>query len=93
MQSWIISVLFYLYILGSFKTLLLMYLLPAILVVSVTMLRELQESCESSVQILDDVLIFDGLRDNQDAKQRSIIGVNRLFRRLVTELEPLVGMD
>ena len=70
-----------------------MYLLSGIIVVSVTMLRELQESCESSVQILDDVLIFDGLRDNQDAKQRSVIGVNRLFRRLVTELEPLVGMD
>ena len=55
------------------------------------MLKEMQLSCESTVQILDDVLIFDGLRENQGAKQRCVIGVNGLFRRLLRELSPLVG--
>ena len=54
------------------------------------MIEELQESCDSSVQILNDVLIFDGLRQDEGGKQRAVIGVNRLLRRVVKELEPQV---
>ena len=59
---------------------------------SLSMLKDMQLSCDSTVQILDDVLIFDGLRENspRGAKQRSVIGVNGLFRRLVRDLTPLV---
>ena len=54
-------------------------------------LIELQQSCDSSVQILKDVLIFDGLRtDGRKRKERMTICVNGLIRRVVKELEPLV---
>ena len=55
------------------------------------MVVELQHSCDSSVQILNDVLIFDGLRtDDIKKKERTTVNVNRLIRRVVKELEPLV---
>lgn len=56
------------------------------------MIEELKDSCDSSLQILNDVLVFDGL----DAKEQksdliSVVKVKRIISTGIKEIEPVVS--
>lgn len=58
-------------------------------------LAGMQQACDSSVGILDDVLIFDKLRDSWEVKEKtwSLLDVKVLLRKVVDELSPQVGRN
>lgn len=54
------------------------------------MVMELRESLDMSMQILNDILIFDSLREQQYTP-KTLLNVNRMIRKLIKELEPCVS--
>lgn len=60
---------------------------------TVRMIEELQDSCDSSLQILEDVVVFDGLNyQDQNGDCISIVRMKKIISMGIKEIEPVVGM-
>lgn len=54
------------------------------------LLGELQESCDAAVQVLDEVLVFDRLR-NEESHNKTLVDVKLLLRRAIDNIESRVS--
>ena len=56
-----------------------------------TLVDDMQDSCDSSLQILNDILLFDTLRNGAAASRREMLELKKIMRSVVEEVEALVS--